>query len=82
MPIVDKVVDAIKEAYPEQAQQGTYAVGYCFGGKYVLKLAATEKITAGAVAHSKSVCPANRRVLTSWGCVQKARWLLLQTLRE
>lgn len=55
MPILDKVVDVIKEAYPEQAQHGTYTVGYCFGGKYVLKLAATEKITAGAVAHSTLV---------------------------
>ncbi|KAF8422679.1 Alpha/Beta hydrolase protein [Tirmania nivea] len=51
MPIVEKTVKAIKEAYPENAENGVYAIGYCFGGKYVLKLAATDDIKAGALAH-------------------------------
>lgn len=32
-----------------------FALGYCFGGKYVLRLAATAEITAGAVAHGTQV---------------------------
>lgn len=51
MPIVEKAVKAIKETYPENAVNGVYAIGYCFGGKYVLKLAATDDIKAGALAH-------------------------------
>ncbi|KAF8459379.1 Alpha/Beta hydrolase protein [Terfezia claveryi] len=55
MPIVEKVVKAIKEAYPENAANGVYTIGYCFGGKYVLKLAATDDIKAGALAHGTLV---------------------------
>jgi len=51
MPIVEKVVKAIKEVYPENTPNGVYTIGYCFGGKYVLKLAATDDIKAGALAH-------------------------------
>lgn len=54
MPIIEKVLAAIKEEYGDKyytVSLGTYAVGYCFGGKYALRLAATDLIIAGAVAH-------------------------------
>lgn len=54
MPIIEKVLAAIKEEYGDKnytVSLGTYVVGYCFGGKYALRLAATDLIIAGAVAH-------------------------------
>lgn len=54
MPIIEKVLAAVKEEYGDKnytVSLGTYAVGYCFGGKYALRLAATDLIIAGAVAH-------------------------------
>lgn len=54
MPIIEKVLAAIKEQYGDKnytVSLGTYVVGYCFGGKYALRLAATDLIIAGAVAH-------------------------------
>lgn len=51
MPVLERALRTIKETYAEQARNGTYAVGYCFGGKYVLKLAATNEIKAGSLAH-------------------------------
>ncbi|RPB29584.1 alpha/beta-hydrolase [Terfezia boudieri ATCC MYA-4762] len=55
MPIIEKVVKALKEVYPENTANGVYTIGYCFGGKYVLKLAATGDIKAGALAHGTLV---------------------------
>ncbi|KAG0636559.1 Alpha/Beta hydrolase protein [Tuber brumale] len=54
MPIIEKVLKAVKETYADKAYDGSMgvlAVGYCFGAKYVLRLAATDDIAAGAVAH-------------------------------
>ncbi|EAU93581.2 hypothetical protein CC1G_02811 [Coprinopsis cinerea okayama7 len=46
---VPRWIDAVREVY---GQDGIYsAVGYCFGGPYVLETAATDKIVAGAFAH-------------------------------
>lgn len=50
-PILHSAVAAVKIAYPENVSNGVYAIGYCFGGKYVLALAATDEIKAGALAH-------------------------------
>ncbi|KAF3939633.1 hypothetical protein ABW19_dt0203481 [Dactylella cylindrospora] len=54
LPIILKVLSAAKVEFADAASQ-TFVVGYCFGGKYVLKLAATAEITAGALAHGTSV---------------------------
>ncbi|KAI5776610.1 dienelactone hydrolase [Geopyxis carbonaria] len=54
MPIIEDVMKAIKERYGDKSYTvslGTYAVGYCFGGKYALRLAASDEITAAAIAH-------------------------------
>ena len=71
MPLLTKVIDGIKEEFADAIANGggMYAVGYCFGGKYVLVLGAgsskagkdeeegtvkTEPvIKAGALAHGK-----------------------------
>jgi len=54
MPIIEKVLRAVRETYADtayDASMGVLAVGYCFGAKYVLRLAATDEIVAGAAAH-------------------------------
>jgi dienelactone hydrolase len=54
MPIIEKVLNAVKEEYGDKSYTvslGTYVVGYCFGGKYALRLAATDQVIAGCVAH-------------------------------
>jgi dienelactone hydrolase len=40
LPILDKVVEAAKEEFADAVANGAgiYAVGYCFGAKYVLLL--------------------------------------------
>ncbi|KAF3308301.1 hypothetical protein TWF173_001516 [Orbilia oligospora] len=53
-PIILSVLEAAKEEFADAASQ-VFCVGYCFGGKYVLKLASTAEITAGAVAHGTAV---------------------------
>ncbi|KAF8476935.1 Alpha/Beta hydrolase protein [Kalaharituber pfeilii] len=55
MPLLERIMSAIKETYPDNVENGMYAIGYCFGGKYVLKLAATDDIKAGALAHGTLV---------------------------
>ncbi|KAH8881604.1 alpha/beta-hydrolase [Thozetella sp. PMI_491] len=42
MPILNKVLDAIKDEFADAVAHGggIYAIGYCFGGRYVLLLAA------------------------------------------
>lgn len=57
MPIIEKVLAAVKEEYGDKKYTislGTYVVGYCFGGKYALKLAATDQVIACCVAHGLS----------------------------
>jgi len=75
MPILEKVVKTMKEAYPEGAANGVYTIGYCFGGKYVLKLAATDDIKAGAFAHGTQGfdCYRMLKVKTYWVLAQ-AHW--------
>lgn len=54
MPVIEKVLVAVKEEYGDKkytASLGTYVVGYCFGGKYALRLAATDQIVTCCVAH-------------------------------
>lgn len=54
MPIIEKVLRAVRETYADTAYDasvGVLAVGYCFGAKYVLRLAATDEIVAGVAAH-------------------------------
>ncbi|PUU84290.1 dienelactone hydrolase family protein [Tuber borchii] len=54
MPIIEKVLRAVRETYADtayDASMGVLAVGYCFGAKYVLRLAATDEIVAGVAAH-------------------------------
>lgn len=51
LPLVEKFYEAAKEQFSEQAANGIYAVGYCFGAKYVLRLNSAGKLKAGAIAH-------------------------------
>ena len=48
MPILKKVIDGVKEEFADAVANGggIYAVGYCFGGKYVLLLASETPSTA------------------------------------
>jgi len=45
MPILHKVADACKDEFADAVSngEGIYAVGYCFGGRYVLLLAAEKE---------------------------------------
>lgn len=49
MPILNKVIDACKDEFADAVSNGggVYAVGYCFGGRYVLLLAAERRTTLG-----------------------------------
>ncbi len=49
MPILHKVVGACKEEFADAVSNGDgiYAVGYCFGGRYVLLLASAKEPTVG-----------------------------------
>jgi dienelactone hydrolase len=69
LPILTKVLETARDEYADAVAhgEGIYAVGYCFGGKYVVMLAgehdnngdgggtATIQIKAGAVAHATLV---------------------------
>lgn len=57
MPIIERVLAAVKAEYGDKkytVSLGTYVVGYCFGGKYALRLAATDQVIASCVAHGLS----------------------------
>ncbi|OTB16634.1 hypothetical protein K445DRAFT_58928 [Daldinia sp. EC12] len=75
MPILEKVIDAAKGEFADAVGNGggIYAIGYCFGGRYVLLLASERShtqagdganlskkgpyIKAGALAHATLVSP-------------------------
>ncbi|KAF8541012.1 dienelactone hydrolase family-domain-containing protein [Trichophaea hybrida] len=49
---------AVKEQYGDKeyrTSHGIHVVGYCFGGKYALRLAATDEVSAVAVAHGTMI---------------------------
>lgn len=48
-PILHKVLDGAKDEFADAVSNGggVYAVGYCFGGKYILQLAAERKPVVG-----------------------------------
>jgi dienelactone hydrolase len=56
-PIIDDVLKHLEETYGEgkgyKTSHGIRVVGYCFGGKYALRLAARDDVKAVAVAHGK-----------------------------
>jgi len=49
MPILHKVMDACKEEFADAVSNGNgiYAVGYCFGGRYILLLASDKEPQQG-----------------------------------
>ena len=53
LPILNKVVEGVKEEFADAIANGggIYAVGYCFGGKYVLMLGSDlpDTVAAGQV---------------------------------
>lgn len=55
LPIVKKVIEGAKEEFADAVANGggVYAVGYCFGGKYVLLLASEQPGTAAESQASK-----------------------------
>ncbi|EPS37864.1 hypothetical protein H072_8428 [Dactylellina haptotyla CBS 200.50] len=72
LPIILSVLAKAKEEFADAASQ-VFAVGYCFGGKYVLKLAATAELTAGALAHGTAVTVEDIKGITrpvSFVCVE------------
>ena len=48
LPILDKVITAIQEEFADAVAHGggIYAIGYCFGAKYVLLLGSADEISA------------------------------------
>ncbi|CCX32941.1 Similar to Protein AIM2; acc. no. P39721 [Pyronema omphalodes CBS 100304] len=54
-PIIDNVLKHLEETYSEgkgyKTSHGIRVVGYCFGGKYALRLAARDDVNAVAIAH-------------------------------
>ena len=50
MPLLQKVIEGAREEFADAVANGggIYAVGYCFGGKYVLLLAAEDAFGASA----------------------------------
>ena len=50
LPILQKVIEGAKEEFADAVANGggLYAVGYCFGGKYVLLLAGDDTFSATA----------------------------------
>lgn len=54
IPIIENALNSVKEQYGDKqykVARGIYVVGYCFGGKYALRLAARDDVTAVAIAH-------------------------------
>lgn len=51
LPILHKVIDGAKDEFADAVSNGggIYAVGYCFGGKYILLLGAERQPVAAAV---------------------------------
>ncbi|ORY57297.1 Alpha/Beta hydrolase protein [Pseudomassariella vexata] len=49
MPLLEKVIDACKSEFADAvaAGDGIYAVGYCFGARYILLLAAEKALVQG-----------------------------------
>ena len=63
LPILEKVIAAIKEEFADAVAHGggIYAVGYCFGAKYVLLLGSQEPdTTASAPAETEGGAGAER----------------------
>ena len=40
LPILHKVIEGCRNQFQDAAENGIYGVGYCFGGRYILHLAA------------------------------------------
>ncbi|KAK9368867.1 dienelactone hydrolase [Lipomyces kononenkoae] len=52
-PIIEKTFEFIKKEFP--AVEKLFSVGYCYGGKYVVRLLDEGKLDAGYVAHPSFV---------------------------
>jgi len=58
MPTIEKVLEAVGEEYGDKeysSSHGISVVGYCFGGKYALRLAARDDVSVAAVAHGTMI---------------------------
>jgi len=56
MPVIEMVLKSVEEQYGDKqykVARGIYVVGYCFGGKYALRLAARDDVKAVAMAHGQ-----------------------------
>ena len=75
MPILRKVIEGAKEEFADAVANGggIYAVGYCFGGKYVLLLGSD--LPDGAVLPQKDVEQgmANNKPLIKTGALAHGR---------
>lgn len=62
MPILQRVIAAAKEEFADSVAYGggIYAVGYCFGGKYVLLLGAEFKGIATENEEPKEEAPRSK----------------------
>ncbi|KAL1878163.1 hypothetical protein Daus18300_002079 [Diaporthe australafricana] len=61
LPILHRVIDGAKDEFADAVSNGggIFAVGYCFGGRYVLLLAAERKAQAGASVFGAAQKPAD-----------------------
>lgn len=61
VPILHRVIDGAKDEFADAVSNGggIFAVGYCFGGRYVLLLAAERKAQAGAGVFGAAQKPAD-----------------------
>ena len=73
LPIVLKVLDAAKDEFADAVASGggVYAVGYCFGGKYVLLLAGenTENMNAAQASKDEEQPAAKKSPLIKAGAL-------------
>ncbi|ROV96816.1 hypothetical protein VMCG_07899 [Cytospora schulzeri] len=61
MPILHKVLEGANDEFADAVSTGggIYAVGYCFGGKYILHLASEKKLEAGGALWGAAQKPAD-----------------------
>ncbi|KAK7204186.1 dienelactone hydrolase [Myxozyma melibiosi] len=60
-PIIEKAFEYTKKAFPSVTQ--FFSVGYCFGGKYVVRLLDEGKLDGGFIAHPSYVTDPELRAI-------------------
>ena len=80
MPIVQKVIEGIEEEFADAVASGggIYAVGYCFGAKYVLLLGSelSEPLEGGKEEGGEDKAPPKSSKLIKAGALAHGTWSL------